>query len=141
MRSRVRSSSAPPSLPRPLQPAPRSGAHARALLRPMASVEFLSLRKDYTPGQPVLHELNLKAEEGELLVLVGPSGCGKSTALRLLAGLEEPTQGDIRIGGQSVVGVPPGRRDIAMVFQNYALYPHMSVRENLSFGLKVRKVP
>ncbi len=106
----------------------------------MADVEFVKVRKEYTPGVPVLHELSLKAAEGELLVLVGPSGCGKSTLLRLLAGLEEPTGGDIRIGGQSVVGVPPGKRDIAMVFQNYALYPHMSVRENLSFGLKVRKV-
>ncbi|MBI5835926.1 MAG: ATP-binding cassette domain-containing protein [Candidatus Eisenbacteria bacterium] len=106
----------------------------------MASVEFVGVRKDYQPGVPVLHRLDLAAVEGELLVLVGPSGCGKSTVLRLLAGLEEPTEGDIRIGGRSVVGVAPGRRDVAMVFQNYALYPHMSVRDNLSFGLKVRKI-
>ena len=105
-----------------------------------AAVEFVGVRKDYQSGVPVLHRLDLRAEEGELLVLVGPSGCGKSTVLRLLAGLEEPTEGDIRIGGASVVGVAPGRRDVAMVFQNYALYPHMSVRDNLSFGLKVRRV-
>ena len=107
----------------------------------MSEVEFVGVRKDYQPGVPVLHELDLKAEDGELLVLVGPSGCGKSTALRILAGLEEPTGGDVRIGGRSVVSLAPGRRDVAMVFQNYALYPHMTVRENLGFGLRVRKVP
>ena len=107
----------------------------------MTTVEFAAVRKDYTAGVPVLHAMDLRAEEGELLVLVGPSGCGKSTLLRLLAGLEEPTSGDILIGGKSVLGVAPGKRDVAMVFQNYALYPHMSVRENLSFGLQVRHMP
>jgi multiple sugar transport system ATP-binding protein len=80
-------------------------------------------------------------EPGEFLVLVGPSGCGKSTALRLIAGLEEPTCGTISIGGRVVNDIPPRDRDIAMVFQSYALYPHMSVRENLAFGLAMRKVP
>ena len=85
--------------------------------------------------------LDLDIGDGELLVLVGPSGSGKSTALRMLAGLEEATAGTIRIGSRVVNDIPPKDRDIAMVFQSYALYPHMSVRENLAFGLKLRKVP
>jgi multiple sugar transport system ATP-binding protein len=89
----------------------------------------------------ILSGLDLRVEPGEFLVLVGPSGCGKSTALRLIAGLEEPTSGTISIGGRVVNDVPPRDRDIAMVFQSYALYPHMSVRENLEFGLAMRKVP
>jgi multiple sugar transport system ATP-binding protein len=89
----------------------------------------------------VLSGLDLEVAPGEFLVLVGPSGCGKSTALRLIAGLDEPTEGTISIGGRIVNGVPPRERDIAMVFQSYALYPHMTVRENLSFGLEMRKVP
>src|SRR5665811_2310578 len=89
----------------------------------------------------VLSGLDLDVAAGEFLVLVGPSGCGKSTALRLIAGLDEPTEGTISIGGRVVNGVPPRDRDIAMVFQSYALYPHMTVRENLSFGLVMRKVP
>jgi multiple sugar transport system ATP-binding protein len=88
-----------------------------------------------------LNDLMLDIHDGEFLVLVGPSGCGKSTALRCLAGLEEVTSGDILIGGRSVTHVEPKDRDIAMVFQNYALYPHMKVRDNLAFGLKLRKTP
>ena len=88
-----------------------------------------------------VREVTLAVAEGEFLVLVGPSGCGKSTLLRMVAGLEEVTSGEIRIGGRRVNDVAPRDRDVAMVFQNYALYPHMSVFENLAFGLKLRKVP
>lgn len=87
-----------------------------------------------------LDDFNLAVEQKELLVLVGPSGCGKTTTLRLIAGLEEPTEGAISIGGRPMKNVPPGQRDIAMVFQNHALYPHMSAYENMAFGLKVRKL-
>jgi sn-glycerol 3-phosphate transport system ATP-binding protein len=88
-----------------------------------------------------LREFDLSVGEGEFVILVGPSGCGKSTALRMLAGLDKPTSGDIHIDGTSVTRQAPGDRDIAMVFQNYALYPHMSVYKNLSYGLKQRKTP
>ena len=107
----------------------------------MAGVRFEALSKTY-PGRrgsdpvPVIRELDLSIEDGEFLVLVGPSGCGKSTLLRLLAGLESPTVGEIVIGERPVSQVRPGRRDVAMVFQSYALYPHLSVRDNLSFGLR-----
>ena len=107
----------------------------------MAGVQFKALSKSY-PGRrgsepvSVLQSLDLSIEDGEFLVLVGPSGCGKSTLLRLLAGLETPTAGEIRIGRQPVSKLRPGRRNVAMVFQSYALYPHLSVRENLSFGLR-----
>ena len=88
-----------------------------------------------------MDDFNLEIEDGEFLVLVGPSGCGKSTSLRMLAGLEEVTSGQIRIGDRDVTHLPPKERDIAMVFQNYALYPHMSVAENMAFSLKMAKVP
>jgi multiple sugar transport system ATP-binding protein len=88
-----------------------------------------------------VNDLSLTVEDGEFLVLVGPSGCGKTTALRMIAGLEDPTAGSLFIGGRLVNDVPPKDRDIAMVFQNYALYPHMSVYDNLAFGLQMRKVP
>jgi sn-glycerol 3-phosphate transport system ATP-binding protein len=88
-----------------------------------------------------LHDLSLKIEDGEFLILVGPSGCGKTTALRLVAGLDKPTSGTITIGDRVVNNVSPRDRDIAMVFQNYALYPHMTVYKNLAFGLKQRKTP
>ncbi len=102
----------------------------------MSTVEFSSVTKRFDDGTLALDSLSLKVEEGEFLVLLGPSGCGKSTALRVLAGLEEASSGDILIGGQRANDLPPGARGLGMVFQSYALYPHMSVAENLSFGLR-----
>lgn len=108
----------------------------------MAEVRFENVRKVYSRGDaPAVEGFSLEVRDGEFLVLVGPSGCGKSTSLRMVAGLESPTSGRIFIGGRDVTGLPPKDRDIAMVFQNYALYPHMTVEENLSFGLKLRRVP
>ena len=102
----------------------------------MSSVEFRDASKVYEDGTVGLRALNLKVREGEFLVLLGPSGCGKSTALRLLAGLEDISSGSILIGGTRVNDLPPGARGLGMVFQSYALYPHMSVADNLSFGLR-----
>ncbi|MEQ8211581.1 MAG: sn-glycerol-3-phosphate ABC transporter ATP-binding protein UgpC [Lacipirellulaceae bacterium] len=107
----------------------------------MATVSFRQVNKIYSDGFHAVHDLNLEITEGEFLVLVGPSGCGKSTTLRMLAGLEEISSGEIAIDDRVVNAVEPGDRDIAMVFQNYALYPHMSIRENLAFGLKMRRTP
>jgi multiple sugar transport system ATP-binding protein len=107
----------------------------------MASVTIKDIVKRYGNNAPVLTGINIDIREHEFMVLVGPSGCGKSTLLRMVAGLEEITGGTIAIGERVVNDVPPKDRDIAMVFQSYALYPHMSVRENLEFGLKLRKVP
>ncbi|MDF2585426.1 MAG: glycerol-3-phosphate transporter ATP-binding protein [Mycobacterium sp.] len=107
----------------------------------MAEVEFRNVTRSYAGGVKALHDLDLTVADGEFLILVGPSGCGKSTALRLLAGLDKPTSGEIRIGGAVVNELSPGERDIAMVFQNYALYPHMSVYRNLAYGLRQRKTP
>jgi multiple sugar transport system ATP-binding protein len=104
----------------------------------MASVAFKGVSKSYGAVQ-VLQDLNLEVVDREFMVLVGPSGCGKSTALRLLAGLEELSAGTLSIGSRVVNDLPPKERDIAMVFQSYALYPHMTVRENLEFGLRLRK--
>ncbi len=108
----------------------------------MATVTYDHAQRLY-PGsdKPAVDDLNLEIDDGEFLVLVGPSGCGKSTSLRMLAGLEEVTDGRIRIGDRDVTHLPPKERDIAMVFQNYALYPHMSVAENMAFSLKMAKVP
>jgi len=106
----------------------------------MADVEMTRVRKSFGAAT-ILHELSLTARSGEFLVLVGPSGCGKSTLLRLVAGLEEPTAGSVSIGGRRVDGVSPKDRGVAMVFQNYALYPHMSVRENMGFALKLAGLP
>ena len=106
----------------------------------MATVTFENVNKMYGDFQAV-KDLNLEIGDGEFMVLVGPSGCGKTTSLRMIAGLEEISAGTLRIGDRVVNDVPPKDRDIAMVFQSYALYPHMSVRENLAFGLKLRKVP
>jgi ABC-type sugar transport system ATPase subunit len=106
----------------------------------MADVELTRVRKSFG-ATTILHELSLSARSGEFLVLVGPSGCGKSTLLRLVAGLEEPTAGGVSIGGRSVDGVSPKDRGVAMVFQNYALYPHMTVRENMGFALRLAGLP
>jgi multiple sugar transport system ATP-binding protein len=106
----------------------------------VASVTYDHVIKKFD-GVTAVDDLLLNVEDGEFLVLVGPSGCGKSTALRCLAGLEEITEGNIYIGDRLVTDMPPKDRDIAMVFQNYALYPHMTVRDNLAFGLKLRKAP
>jgi multiple sugar transport system ATP-binding protein len=107
----------------------------------MAEIVLDHVDKVYQGGVKALDNLNLDVKDGEFMVLVGPSGCGKSTALRSIAGLEEITGGTISIGGRVVNDLPPKDRDIAMVFQNYALYPHMTVEENLAFGLKLRKTP
>jgi len=107
----------------------------------MPELELKSVSKSYAPGRRAVDRVSLSVGHGELLVLVGPSGCGKSSLLRMIAGLEEISEGEISIGGRVVNDVPPGERDIAMVFQNYALYPHMTVFENMAFGLRLRKRP
>src|SRR6476659_6838522 len=107
----------------------------------MAEITFDNVSKIYDDGFRAVSDLNLDVQDGEFVVFVGPSGCGKTTALRMIAGLEEVTEGDIRIGDRVVNNLPPGARDVAMVFQNYALYPHMTVAENIGFALKLRKVP
>ena len=106
----------------------------------MASVDILDIRKAYGTHE-VIHGVSIGIADGEFVILVGPSGCGKSTLLRMIAGLEPITSGDIRIGEQVVNDLPPKDRDIAMVFQNYALYPHKTVRENMGFALKLRRAP
>ena len=108
----------------------------------MSSVTFESATRRY-PGsdRAAVNALDLQIADGEVLVLVGPSGCGKSTSLRMLAGLEDVTEGRILIGDRDVTDVASKDRDIAMVFQNYALYPHMTVAENMGFALKIAKVP
>ena len=107
----------------------------------MAEVRFDHVSKVYSRGDSAaVSDFSLTVKDGEFLVLVGPSGCGKSTSLRMVAGLETPTEGHIFIGDIDVTRLPPKERDIAMVFQNYALYPHMTVRENLSFALKLRHI-
>src|SRR5262249_52187666 len=105
----------------------------------MASIRLEQVEKVYPNGHVATRGLDLEAADGEFLVLVGPSGCGKSTALRMVAGLETPTRGRIKIGGRDVTALPPQERDLAMVFQNYALYPHKTVRQNLEFGLRMRR--
>ena len=106
----------------------------------MASISLQSVSKRFAGGVAAVADLNLEIAHGELLVLVGPSGSGKSTVLRLIAGLDIPTSGRVLIDGDDVTGVPPQQRDLAMVFQSYALYPHKTVRENLAFGLVMRHV-
>ncbi|MGZ3182997.1 MAG: ABC transporter ATP-binding protein [Telluria sp.] len=103
----------------------------------MASVKLTGVEKRYGSGAPVLHGVDLDIRDGEFMVLVGPSGCGKSTLLRIIAGLESADAGTLDIGGQSANGVPPAQRGVAMVFQSYALYPHMTVYENMAFALKL----
>jgi multiple sugar transport system ATP-binding protein len=105
----------------------------------MAEIRIENVTKEFSRGVPVVDDVSLHVADGEFMVLVGPSGCGKSTLLRLIAGLEEATAGRILIGGRDVTDAAPRDRDIAMVFQSYALYPHMTVRQNLGYGLKVRR--
>jgi oligogalacturonide transport system ATP-binding protein len=107
----------------------------------MAEVIFNKLEKVYSNGFKAVHGIDLKIADGEFMVIVGPSGCAKSTTLRMLAGLETISGGEVRIGEKIVNNLAPKSRGIAMVFQNYALYPHMTVRENLAFGLKLSKLP
>lgn len=108
----------------------------------MAGITLQNIVKIYSHGQkPAVDGFSLEINDGEFLVLVGPSGCGKSTVLRMIAGLEDVTSGSISIAGRDVSRLAPKDRDIAMVFQNYALYPHMTVKENMAFGLKLRKTP
>jgi multiple sugar transport system ATP-binding protein len=107
----------------------------------MSSLELFNLNKTYTPKVIPVKDISLDVQEGEFLTLLGPSGCGKSTLLRLIAGLEPPTRGKVMINGRDVSRVGPGKRNIAMVFQSYALYPHMTVYENIAAGLKLRHMP
>ena len=107
----------------------------------MATVDLEQINKVYPNGFHAVKDLDLDVRDGEFMVLVGPSGCGKTTALRMVAGLEDISSGTLRIGGKPVNDVTPKDRDIAMVFQNYALYPHMTVADNIGFALKLRKLP
>src|ERR1700760_2086493 len=108
--------------------------------RNMANVAIRNVRKSFGSTE-VLHGVNVEIDDGEFVILVGPSGCGKSTLLRMIAGLENISSGEIAIGGRVVNNVAPKERDIAMVFQNYALYPHMTVRDNMAFSLSLAKAP
>src|SRR5246127_509641 len=107
----------------------------------MAQITLDHIDKVYSGGVKAIDQMSLEVRDGEFMVLVGPSGCGKSTALRSIAGLEEISSGTISIGDRVVNDLPPKDRDIAMVFQNYALYPHMTVEQNLAFGLQLRRTP
>ncbi len=107
----------------------------------MASLNLKNITKTYSGGFTAVKDFNLEIDDKEFIIFVGPSGCGKTTTLRMIAGLEEITDGELYIGDKHMNDVVPKDRDIAMVFQNYALYPHMTVYENMAFGLKLRKVP
>ena len=107
----------------------------------MAQIQLDRVSKVYGGSVRAVNDLSLDIADGDFMVFVGPSGCGKTTALRMVAGLEDITEGEIRIGDRVVNDLPPKDRDIAMVFQNYALYPHMTVKQNLAFGLQLRKTP
>ena len=107
----------------------------------MATVSLQKVTKVYPNGTTAVSGLDLEVADGEFMVLVGPSGCGKTTALRMVAGLEKVTEGELKIEDRVVNDLPPKDRDIAMVFQNYALYPHMTVAENVAFALGLRKIP
>src|SRR5207247_2591865 len=119
---------------------PHLGGRAVLRLSPMARVELEHVDKVYPGGTHALSDFTLAIDDGELVVLVGPSGCGKSTVLRLIAGLEEATAGTVRIGERVVNELPPQERNVAMVFQDYALYPYLSARGNLEFPLKMRRL-
>jgi multiple sugar transport system ATP-binding protein len=118
-----------------------SSAHGGLYDRRVGEIRLGHVTKEFAGGVTAVDDVSLDIAEGEFLVLVGPSGCGKSTLLRMIAGLEEVSSGSISIGGIDVTDLAPRRRDVAMVFQSYALYPHMSVRQNLAYGLKVRRTP
>ena len=105
----------------------------------MAEIALEHISKRYGDGFEAVKDMNLDVADGEFMILVGPSGCGKTTALRMVAGLEEVTDGELVIGGEVVTHLEPRKRDIAMVFQNYALYPHMTVRDNMAFSLKLAR--
>src|SRR5881398_2406837 len=105
----------------------------------MAEIELRDVTKRYDDGFEAVKHMSLEINDGEFMILVGPSGCGKSTALRMIAGLEDISDGELLIGGERVNELAPRDRDIAMAFQNYALYPHMTVRENMGFALKLHK--
>ena len=107
----------------------------------MAQIALSGVSKVYADGTEAVSELDLEVGDGEFMVFVGPSGCGKTTALRMVAGLEEITRGTVTIGDRVVNDLPPKDRHVAMVFQNYALYPHLNVFENMAFGLRLRKTP
>ena len=107
----------------------------------MSSVTLKHIQKKYPNGFEAVKDFNLDIKDQEFIIFVGPSGCGKSTTLRMVAGLEDISGGDLIIDGKRMNDVEPKDRDIAMVFQNYALYPHMTVYDNIAFGLKLRKVP
>src|SRR5947209_15782542 len=107
----------------------------------MSNIALEHITKRYGDGFEAVKDMNLEIRDGEFMILVGPSGCGKSTALRMVAGLEDITDGELKIGDEVVNNRAPKDRDIAMVFQNYALYPHMTVRENMGFALKLAHVP
>src|SRR5437868_12043852 len=107
----------------------------------MAGIEIRGLKRYFRDGTRALDGVDLDVAEGQLLVVVGPSGSGKTTLLRLVAGLDQPTAGEVRLGGKDLAGVPPHRRNVALVFQNLALNTHLSVRENLAFGLNQVKKP
>ncbi len=107
----------------------------------MAEIRLENLTKVYPDGTLAVNDLDLEIGDGEFVVLVGPSGCGKSTLLRMIAGLESVTDGEIAIGDRVVNDLPPRARDIAMVFQNYALYPHMTVYDNMGFSMRLRRAP
>ncbi|KAJ35747.1 ABC transporter permease, partial [Agrobacterium tumefaciens] len=105
----------------------------------MSELEISNISKDYGASR-ALHPVSITVERGEFVTILGPSGCGKSTLLRILTGISQPSGGEIRLGGKRIDQAPPEARDIAMVFQSYALFPHMSVAKNLGFGLKMKKV-
>src|SRR6266571_4872035 len=115
-------------------------ASRRVRFPAVAGIELDRLTKVYADGTRAVHELSLEIEDGEFVVFVGPSGCGKTSALRMVAGLEDITSGLVRVGGEVVNELPPKARDMAMIFQNYALYPHMNVYDNMGFGLKMRGI-
>ena len=105
------------------------------------SLELKEIKKSFTEGEAVLDNISLEISKGEFITLLGSSGCGKTTTLRIIAGLEQPDAGSVWLDGREVTGLEPNQRDVNTVFQNYALFPHMNVAENIGYGLKLKKVP